>query len=124
MLRFFNFINILFVLVTIIAYSAGHIIESVLGNGISLQFFLGIYQLLFALILMVGHYKKFNDFSIRLIVMYWFAVLAFVIFAFLLSFIRVHTISLIVIIIFPMLIACYQVYAIYKILGQLNNNQS
>jgi len=73
---------------------------------------------------MVSHYKKFNDLSIRLILMYWFAVLAFVIFAFLSSFSRVHTISLIVIIIFPMLIACYQVYAIYKILGQLNNNQS
>ena len=83
MLRFFNFINILFVLVTIIAYAAGYIIEPVLGNGISLQFFLGIYQLLFAVILMVSHYKKFNDFSIRLIVMYWSAVLAFVIFAFL-----------------------------------------
>jgi hypothetical protein len=124
MLKFFNIINAIFVAVTIIVYIAEYFLDVRYVNGISFQFFLGIFQLLFALGLMSGNYKEFDDASIRLIGRYWLAVAVFIVLACLLKFSNGTIIHLIVIIIIPMLIACYQVYAFNKIIAYINSDPS
>jgi signal transduction histidine kinase len=120
MLSFFNVINGIFVAVTIIAYGTGYFLDPPIGSGLYFQFFLGIFLLLFALVLMLGNYKQFNDASIRMMGRYWLAVAAYVVLACLLKFSNGITV-LIVIIFLPMLIACYQVYAFNKIIMDINS---
>jgi hypothetical protein len=121
MLKFFNIINTGFVAITIITHLGGCFFKSFDGYGISLQFFLGIYQILFAIALMTGNYQKFETNSIRLIGYYWLSVFIFIFFAYLLNFMPSTITTIVVIVIIPMIIACYQVYAINKIIQNINN---
>lgn len=122
MLRFFNIINAVFVAVTIIAHLLNYTVKQYEGYGITFQFFLGSFQLLFAVVLMTWYCKKFDAFSKRLIAYYWLAVAGFIGLLFLLRIANDAITVAFVIYVVPMLIACYQVYAIHKII--MNNNSA
>lgn len=123
MLRIFNTINMIFVAVTIIFHLLNYTVKEYEGFGISSQFFLGVYQLLFALSLL-GSTKKFNESSTRLMKYYWLLIVVFILTLFLLQFNAGKLSIAIVFIVVPMLIACYQTDAFDKIIKNINDTPS
>jgi len=123
MLRIFNITNMIFVAVTIVLHLLNYTLKEYEGFGICAQFFLGIYQLLFALALL-GYYKRFNKSSTRLMKYYWLSIPVFILMLFL-SQVNNSKLSIaIVFIVIPMLIACYQAYAFDKIIEDINTTLS
>lgn len=121
MLKFLNVINGLFVIVTIAVYMAGLLSIPILGGGISYQFFLGLYQIFFAIILLFGNYNRINAHSMHLMKLYWLAVVLVVPLLSLVTVTHEDITITVVLILIPMMIACYQVYAFNKIINNLSS---
>jgi len=117
MLKFLNVINGLFVIVTIAVYMAGLLSIPISGGGISYQFFLGLYQIFFAIILLFGNYNRINAHSMHLMKLYWLAVVLVVPLLSLMTVTHEGITITVALIIIPMLIACYQVFAFHKIIN-------
>lgn len=113
MLRLFNGINAIFTIITIVMH-LDDLLTSGQTNGIYLQLYLGIYQIAFGFILLF-FITKFNSLQKKFLIYYWLLVFSFTVLLFLLCIAPGITAATFIIIVFPMCIACYQVYAFHKI---------
>lgn len=110
--RFLHIVNLLFVALTIVVHAATW------GKGLSFQFWLGFYQLSLGIIQLLS-LRFFGSNTKEALTIYWASVGCWVLSV---GFASIHPIAnTIIVIVVPMLIACYSVYVSWHALKDISN---